>query len=311
MESPTFQAVTVTLNPAVDCTVSIPRFTAGTVNRVKTAEYHPGGKGVNVASTLADLGHQTSVTGFLGRDNSAMFQDLFASKNIHDDFILLPGSTRTGIKIADAELDQTTDINFPGLSPSREKFRELMDRIETLNATWFVLSGSLPENVDATIYRQLITTIRARNIQVLLDTSAAPLCHALKAFPTAIKPNIHELSELVGSPLKTREEVFNAASELLEKGIKLVVVSMGEDGALFVTKEQTLTAKPPVIPVVSTVGAGDAMVAGLIAGSLRGFDLESLARFSTACSMDAISRIGPRKSSQNNIEQHIPNVIIS
>lgn len=137
----------------------------------------------------------------------------------------------------------------------------------------------------------------------MMDTSGEPLRLALEATPTAIKPNIHELSELVGSPLETREAVFHAASELLQRGIELVVISMGGEGALFVTKHEAVTVKPPSIPVHSTVGAGDAMVAGTVAGALRGLSLADQARLATACSIHILTQRPPQDFNQTAIEK--------
>jgi len=283
-----FQAITVTLNPAVDRTVVIPGFTAGAVNRVSSSTDRPGGKGVNVARTLANLGHTTAATGFLGRENSTLFEEEFRQRGICDYFVRVTGATRVGIKIVDPVLGQTTDVNFPGLCPQAAQIEQFSVGMKQLQAPWCVLSGSLPEGVEITFYRDLTRQLRARGIRVMMDTSGAPLRHALEAVPTAIKPNIHELSELLGTSLQTREEVLNAAASLLQRGIELVVISMGAEGALFVDKDQAITVKPPAIQVHSTVGAGDAMVAGTVAGAIRGLSISDQARLATACSVHVL-----------------------
>jgi 1-phosphofructokinase len=285
------EAVTLTLNPAVDCTVTIPGFAAGEVNRVETVQHRPGGKGVNVALALAGMGHRVAVTGFLGEENRTLFDLAFREAQVADYFVHLSGSTRVGIKIVDAEQKQTTDINFPGLAPTSNALRLLRSGMEQLAASWFVLSGSLPEGVDATLYQSLIRSLRQRGCKVALDTSGVPLRHALEAGPNIIKPNIDELATLIGARLDTREKVVHAARDILQQhGVDLVVVSMGADGALFVTKEECITAMPPAMEVRSTVGAGDAMVAGIISGALRGLSLAEQARLATASSMRVLAR---------------------
>ena len=284
------QAVTVTLNPAVDCTVSIPGFAPGEVNRVETVQHRAGGKGVNVALSLASMGHQVAATGFLGEENRALFDKAFHDAQVADYFVHLAGSTRVGIKVVDAVRKETTDINFPGLAPSAAELKRLTAGIEQLSAPWFVLSGSLPEGVDAAIYRSVIHSLRSRGCKVALDTSGEPLRLALEAGPTIIKPNIDELSTLLGTALDTRDKIIHAAKDLLGRGIELVVVSMGAEGALFVSKDEVLTAVPPAMEVRSTVGAGDAMVAGLISGALRGLPLADQARLATASSMRVLAR---------------------
>jgi len=302
MPSLLFQAITITLNPAVDCTVSIPGFTAGAVNRVASLENRPGGKGVNVAFTLASLGHRTAATGFLGRDNRAMFEEAFRARGIADHFVRLPGATRVGIKIVDPKLGQTTDVNFPGLHPDSSNHQRFMEMMEQFSAPWCVLAGSVPEGLEKTIYRDLTAQLRGRGIKVMMDTSGEPLKYALEALPTAIKPNIHELSELLGTTLTTPQEVQNAAAELIRRGIELVVVSMGEEGALFVTRDEAVTVKPPAIEVHSTVGAGDAMVAGTVAGALRELSLTEQARLATACSVHVLTKRPPEDFNQEAME---------
>lgn len=297
-----YDVLTVTLNPAIDRTVTIANFAAGEVNRVEQMVQHPGGKGVNVAVTLADAGHRLAATGYLGRENSASFEDLFARKGIGDHFVRIPGQTRVGIKIIDPVLGQTTDINFPGQAPRPEDAENLKARLAAVSAPWVVLAGSLPPGVDYGVYGELVASLRAQGRRVALDTSGEPLRHALAAGPQIIKPNIHELETLVGAPLPDTEAVVAAATRLLGRGISLVVVSMGRDGALFITADELVRARPPAVTVQSTVGAGDAMVAGIVAGQLRGLGLAETARLATAFSVDAISRIGAGLSSPAAIE---------
>ena len=151
-----FQVVTVTLNPAIDRTVTISNFTAGAVNRVESVRSNPGGKGVNVASALADYGHHVGVTGFLGRANAGAFEELFGQKKISDHFIRIAGQTRIGIKITDPVRGETTDINFPGPAPSVAEVAMLQAQIAALDAEWFVVAGSVPPGVDPAIYRDII-----------------------------------------------------------------------------------------------------------------------------------------------------------
>ena len=284
--------VTVTLNPAIDQTVVIPRFAAGAVNRVTSLSQKPGGKGVNVASCLADQGYCVAVTGFLGRDNAAEFEELFQRKDIADHFVRIAGPTRMGIKISDPALNQTTDINFPGAAVNETALaalhQELADLAE-LDHPWFVLGGSVPPGLDTGIYAELAVELRRLGKHVALDTSGEPFRRALDSRPDVIKPNVHELEELLGRPLPARDAVLAAARDLQGRGIALVIVSMGEEGALFVSEEGAVLARPPRITVRSTVGAGDAMVAGTVAAKLRNLSLAETARLATAFSVVALT----------------------
>ncbi len=284
---------TITLNPAIDQTVSIPGFRAGQVNRLSRSESHPGGKGVNVASFLSDYGLKTAVAGFLGRENPQSFEALFSQKGMDDRFVRIDGETRTGIKIVDEVSRETTDINFPGAPPSSGDIRALFDVIEALTAEyeWFALAGSIPAEAPGGIYGDLIRLIRSKGRSTALDASGEGLRLALPAAPTLVKPNIHELEELLGRTLTGRAEIVDAARRLLDEGVRCVVVSMGEKGAVFVEDDQQILALPPDVTVESTVGAGDAMVSGTIAGKVKGLPLADCARLATAFSASAVSRV--------------------
>jgi 1-phosphofructokinase len=287
---------TVTLNPAVDHTVAIPHFQADRVNRVQWERLNPAGKGVNVASFLADFDCSVAVSGFLGIENARFFQDFFVQKNISDRFVLVPGKNRVNIKVIDAEQNQITDINFPGHSPIASDVTRLFQVIDQLipECDWFILSGSIPASVPTNIYAQLIDRLKAANKNVLLDASGDSMRLAIPCVPYAIKPNLTELQELLGRSLEDSKAVVEAAHELLAQGIHTVVVSMGAEGAIFAEKTATVAALPPPIEVVSTVGAGDAMVAGFVAGKLQGLSLADCARLATAFSMGALSQVGAR-----------------
>ena len=272
MSNTNFQVVTVTLNPAIDQTITIPEFTPGAVNRVETMRSNPGGKGVNVASKLADYGFDVAATGFLGHENTAIFEELLERKNIGDHFVRIAGQTRSGVKINDPVRGETTDINFPGITPQPDElaaFYAQLDELTALDNLWIVLAGSVPPSIDPGIYCELIKRFRGRGHKVVLDTSGEPLRLALEAVPTIVKPNIHELEELLGRRLTTRESIVEAVQHFITRGTTLVIVSMGAEGALFVSADEVVFARPPNIQVGSTVGAGDAMVAGVIAGHLR------------------------------------------
>lgn len=293
--------LTVTLNPAIDQTVVIPNFVAGQVNRVTSSTFQPGGKGVNVAAVLADAGLQVGVTGFLGEENDAPFCALFTDKAISDAFIRIGGQTRISIKITDPVQAQTTDINFAGQPPAPADVDRLLNALDALDSPWVVLAGSIPPGLPATIYRDIVAQVQAQGRKVALDTSGEALRHAVAAQPAILKPNIHELAELVGDELVQPTDVVHAAHDLLGGSTELVVVSMGGDGALFVCREQAVLARPPRVTVQSTVGAGDAMVAGLVAAAVAELDLAEQARLATAYSLDVITHHGTGLSTLESV----------
>ncbi len=300
----TYRIVTVTLNPAIDQTVSIPNFRADTVNRVDWKQDDAGGKGVNVASFLAEAGYKVSVTGFLGRDNDALFKTLFREKGIDDHFVHLPGETRVNIKIVDNAQGQVTDINYPGQSPTHLNVDGLRNVVQALTGScdWFVFSGSVPAGLSTDIYNELIGPLKAQGKTVILDTSGDALRFGLPAKPNLIKPNRVELEEVLNTRLESHGAIVAAARELIGSGIPYVVVSMGGEGALFIDRTQAFHAQPPAVEIKSTVGAGDAMVAGTVAGLVGGRSLRDCATLATAFSMGALGQIGPRLPPMEKIQ---------
>ncbi len=299
-----FDAVTVTLNPAIDRTLVIDGFSAGRVNRVQSFRDNAGGKGINVAIALADFNVQVAAAGLLGDENDNVFQELFRQKQIADYFIRVKGATRIGIKISDPIKQQTTDINFPGLSPSRAEVQSLfrsLAKVQAAKPCWFALGGSVPPKTSSRIYFDLIARLKRQGHKVLLDTSGEPLRQAIPAMPNILKPNLHELEELNGRSLNTDRSVVHAARDLIRSGIELVAVSMGERGACFVSEHEVIFTRPPKVKVDSTVGAGDAMAAGIIAGQLRHESLETCARLATAFSLEAITQLERGIRSRSNL----------
>lgn len=305
-----FEVVTVTLNPAVDLTVTIDNFRAGAVNRVSQGYSSPGGKGVNVAAALADNGHQVAAAGFIGKENGALFEQLFREKKIADHFVRIAGATRFGLKIVDSIRKETTDINFPGLHGTNADFEEFNHVLGGLEAEWFVLAGSLPPGFSPSHYENLIRSLKKRGKKVALDASGEALGSALAARPSFIKPNVFELEMLLGKPFHDSSQILEAARLLLSRGIETVAVSMGEKGACFASGEEFVLAVPPKIKVLSTVGAGDAMVAGFISAKLSGLNLAEAARRATAFSLDALSHPATGLSSPNAFKRWIPEISI-
>ncbi|MDF3057198.1 MAG: hypothetical protein K0R17_1413 [Rariglobus sp.] len=281
---------TLTLNPAIDRTVTIPGFTAGAVNRVERVSDRAGGKGINVAAMLAAHGFKVAAMGFLGRDNLVPFTALFAASGIEDRCLRLQGQTRVGIKVVDPVSHETTDINFPGLAPSAWDLTSLREQLAGLSGGWCVIAGSLPPAVGPGVYRELIALLKANGVRTVLDSSGEALREALFAAPDIVKPNTHELSAHLGRPMSTEREVIAGARELLAGGVKLVVVSRGADGACFVTTEEVIVARPPAVTVHSTVGAGDAMVAGVVAAQILDLSLGECARLSTSYALAVLTR---------------------
>ena len=260
--------VTITLNPAIDQTVFLDRLNVGHVNRTSRHHRQPGGKGINVSSMLGQYGIPSTATGFLGKDNPRLFDELFRSKLIRDEFIRIPGETRTGIKIVDEESRETTDINFPGLEPTADEVRAFEKKLRSLvrPGRWFVLAGSLPAGFSGDFFGEIISLIKQGGALVAADTSGDALKTAIQSGADLVKPNQHELAEFLGHDLPDFASRVAAARELQREKVPHVILSLGSEGALFITPEKALMASAPPVKVMSTVGAGDSLLAGFLAG---------------------------------------------
>lgn len=309
----TCPVLTVTLNPALDQTIILDHLRVGEVNRARKAMIHTGGKGVNVASCLADWDREgVTATGILGADNEAAFTALFNAKVITDGFVRAPGETRMNIKLSHD--GDTTDINLPGLMVSPSLADELVETVQRLACAGGIvlLAGSLPAGLSPEIYPLLAKRAEAAGARVLVDSSGASLKAALngEVMPYAIKPNRDELEDFVGHKLVDDAALLQAAHGLNARGVALVVVSLGADGALFVTEKEVLRASVPPMRVTSTVGAGDAMMAGMIAGMRESAGLERIARLGTAFAAGKLAQPGAHLPSREEVEVLVSRVQI-
>lgn len=302
--------VTVTLNPAIDQTVILDALHPGAVNAARSVTVNAGGKGVNVAGCLADWNAGAVIaTGLLGRGNAEVFEAMFRAKGISDAFVRQDGMTRVNIKVVDSSKHDTTDINLPAGPTDAAAFPVLLERLRQFAAAgrYFVLSGSLPTGLPDDTYSLLLRTLRPLGAWVLLDTSGEALARVLHdpsgLLPMCIKPNRSELEQLAGRALPELADVAAEARALVALGIEKVVVSLGGDGALFVDADGVWHAKPLPLSIISTVGAGDAMVAGLIAGISAGKAWDDCARLAVAFASGKLAHIGPHLPEHKELER--------
>lgn len=299
----TNKVVTITLNPALDLTGSLDVLNVGSVSLVKQGSLHAAGKGVNVAKVLSDLGAKVTVTGFLGRDNQELFCQLFDQMAAIDEFVRVDGATRINVKLVE-QSGEVSDINFPGVEVTPlaiEQFERTLERLAA-DHDYFVLAGSLPQGISPALCASWIEKLHSMGKKVLFDSSRDALKVGLDAKPWLIKPNDEELSQFVGRELHTPEQCQAAAAQLAEKGIENIVVSMGANGVMWLNQHQWLHAKPPRMQVVSTVGAGDTLVAGLCWGHMQQMEKTELLTFATALSALAVTQVGVGMSNRKQLE---------
>jgi len=291
--SENLKVVTVTLNPALDLTGSLEALQTGTVNLIETGSLHPAGKGINVAKVLAELGAEVSVTGFLGENNQASFVELFSSLRINDQFVRVDGDTRINVKIVEKS-GQVSDLNFPGVTVGESELAEFEHTLFKLAKTHdvFVIAGSLPQGVTPEHCAGWIAALHTAGKKVFFDSSNKALAAGINAHPYLVKPNDEELSALLNLSLTNTSEIKNAAQQLQQQGCENVVISMGEHGVLWLDQAGWLKSTPPKMQVVSTVGAGDTLVAGLCWGELNQWDKSQSLSFATALAALAVSQVG-------------------
>ncbi|GHB90616.1 1-phosphofructokinase family hexose kinase [Cerasicoccus arenae] len=287
--------ITVTLNPAIDHTVFVEGIIPGTVHRASDSQRQAGGKGINVATMLALGGAKVAVTGFLGSGNSTIFERHFRKHQLQDHFLRVEGETRTGIKIVDTANNDTTDFNLPGPAPTELQQRRLLDKLRKLAAPdrWFVIAGSLPKGLKPSYIAQMIDVIHQCNCYVAVDSSGEALKVALDAGADLAKPNQAELAEYLQTELLGFRAAMGAARELRRTTIPNLVVSLGEEGALFLTPQAELMASAPKAKVVSTVGAGDSLLAGFLQGLVAGDTPANCARQATIYAWNRLESLTP------------------
>ena len=303
MTNKTSKVVTITLNPALDLTGSVNELNVGSVSLVQQSNLHAAGKGVNVAKVLSDLGADVTVTGFLGKDNPELFHQLFNDIGVKNEFVEVQGATRINVKLVEAS-GNVSDINFPGVQVTADEIARFEETLFRLAEThdYFVLAGSLPGGVTAEQCAAWIKALHQQGKKVLFDSSKAALKSGIEAHPWLIKPNDEELGDFVGEHLETPEQCQAAAQTLSDKGIENISVVNGDDGVMWLNQGEWLRAQPPRMNVVSTVGAGDTLVAGLCWGHMQLMPKNDLLRFATALSALAVSQVGVGLTSQEELE---------
>ena len=299
--------VTVTMNPAIDKTVEVETFVHGGLNRVKHIVMDAGGKGINVSKTIKALGGDSIATGFLGGNNGNAIANMLADDEINAEFVMVGGETRINTKIAETD-GKVTELNEAGPQVSEEELKTLEEQLLNYakEGTWFVLSGSVPAGVSKTIYGDIIRKVHEKGAKVFLDADGELFTQSLAAKPDVIKPNRVELEKYIGADHSlTEEELLNIGNELLEQGIGTVIISLGHEGALFLTKEQSLRCPAISIEVHSTVGAGDALVAAFTYGMDKGEDFEDCAKLGIATSAGAVSTEGTKPPIRDKVDELI------
>ena len=265
---------TVTFNPSLDYIVSVDHFQVGSVNRTNTELMFPGGKGINVSMVLKNLGYDSVALGFMAGFTGKEIVRLLDEREVKSDFInVAEGISRINVKLRS---DEESEINGMGPAMSSGDIDKLYAQLDELNdGDVLVLAGSIPSVMPESMYMDIMKYLEDKNLHIVVDATKDLLMNVLPYHPFLIKPNNHELGEIFGVTLNTKEEVIPYAKKLQEKGARNVLISMAGEGALLVTEDdQVFESMPPKGKVKNSVGAGDSMVAGFIAGYMNSHDYE-------------------------------------
>ena len=277
---------TVTLNPSLDYIVEAERFSKGALNRLSKELVLPGGKGNNVSMVLKNLGVESTAMGFAAGFTGYQMETMLRERGIQTDFILLPeGNSRINMKIFSREDGVETEINGCGPEISETAVEELKQKLKQLTeGDTLVLAGSIPPSLPDTIYEEVCREESCKGVKVIVDAEKTLLERVLKYQPFLVKPNHHELGQMFDTEIRTKEDAFLYGERLLEKGAKNVLVSMAGDGAVFLGEGGgRFRMQAPAGTVVNSVGAGDSMVAGFLAGTERGLTKEAAFEMAVCC----------------------------
>lgn len=273
---------TVTFNPALDYVVKVDNFTLGKVNRTIREDIYYGGKGLNVSTVLTNLGYESIALGFIAGFTGDVIEEGAKSLGFSTDFIKVKdGLSRINVKL---KSNEESEINGQGPNITKEDINKLFEKLEKIqDKDILVLSGSIPNTLSEDIYEKIMERLEGKDIKIIVDATKDLLLNVLKYKPFLIKPNNHELGEMFNVVLQNDEDIILYAKKLQEKGARNVLISMAGDGAILITENgEIFKTGVPKGQVKNSVGAGDSMVAGFIAGYLANRKYEEALKMGTA-----------------------------
>lgn len=288
--------ITLTMNPAIDKTVEIDSFEINNVNRIKSVHLDPAGKGINVSKVVKVLGGRTKAFAFLGGASGKFIEKQLTDSRISLVTIELENETRTNVKVVDHVNKTFTDINELGSFVSTEKLEEFENKVcdYATSQSIIVFSGSVPPGVPKDTYRKMIEKFKAIGCTTVLDADGELFRKSIESGPTIIKPNINELEEYVGRKLNSIEDIVEVSNLFFEYGTQLVVVSLGDKGAVFITPEIQYIAEGLKVEAKGTVGAGDSMLGAICYGFYKQLPLKEIIPLAVATSAAKVMTIGTK-----------------
>lgn len=303
--------MTLTVNPAADQTLWVDRLDPGRVHRVQGSQIDPAGKGINVSRMAHRLGWPTIAFGFLAGDTGNIVEKALHAEGVQHHFVHVPGQTRLNVTVVDGA---GTATSFLGPGPAVPP--EGLSALESLLLFWLhagwilVIAGSLPAQVPEPAYAAYVRAARRQGVKVFLDADGPAMREGVDAGPDLIKPNVAEAERLLQRRLPNDAAVVQAARELVERGVGVVVISMGARGAICASGRRVWRVRPPVVERRSTVGSGDSMVAGLAVALARGDDLVAALKLGAAAGAATAASTGTGLGRAEAVEAILPKVEI-
>ena len=275
---------TVTLNPALDKSIYVDELHPNDTNRITKIEVDAGGKGVNASRVLKELGSKTLALGLLGGQTGRFIEQVLNHEGIPTDFVQVAAETRTNIAVQEASGAPPTTFNEPGAPVTETEIEALFNKVREVarKSCMVIFGGSLPPGAPKDIYRKLVATAQEEGAKAVLDSDGEPMAQGMQAVPYMIKPNKDEVQRLVGVKIDSLDDAKQALNNLAQTGVKLVVISMGSQGAIAGSDGGIWHAVPPKVKVVSTIGSGDSMIAGIAHILCTEGSIEEALRWGTA-----------------------------
>ncbi len=302
----------VTLNPALDRAIFVERLLQDDTTRIIQEKLYAAGKGIDVSRVIHELGGESVAMGLVGGYDGMQLEGLLINAGVMTDFTRISGETRTNIILKEKSTANQFVISAAGPEVTASEIGQLyQDILEIRDMTYLVLSGSLPRGVSPNLYGQLMLAGKKNGSFILLDTDGKTLEQSIEYQPTAIKPNIHELSRLVDNRLESEAEIISACQKIHQKGIRYILLSRGKNGLILSTEKEMIKAFSPPIEVESSVGAGDSAVAGSVMAHSQGKDLSDCIRLACAAGAATAETPGTELCHRANVEKILPNVHIS
>ncbi len=307
--------ISVTLNAAMDRSVAVPNFRQGHRHRSVESRTVPGGKGINVARALGLLGRPVIATGLVGGSNGDWIARELAEESLLTDFIRISEESRINLAVVDPTTGEQTEINERGPSVRPGELESFVERLDYLagGAKLCVIAGSLPPGVDVDFYATLIATLRARDIPVLLDSEGEAMSAGMRAGPTMVTPNKLEAEELIGHEFDIDDDLHGVLSELIEMGPSQAAITLPEGCVAMVgegPEQRMLEVRIDPLEPISTVGSGDAFVAGYIAALYDGMSPEMSLSYGVACGAEATQHLGAGRLDRSRAESLLDSVAV-